>query len=108
MEIIETVPIYGPPDWPLILIGVGVVLAIITAIGLSNTEYVGLIVASFALLMLIIGIIACIVLKNTEFRHDEYIVRITDISTQEFIEKYEIVKRFDYSDVVQVKEIETK
>lgn len=108
MEIIETVPVYGPPDWPLILIGVGVVLAIIAASWLSDTECVGLIVACLAILMCIIGIIAAIVLKNTEFRHDEYIVRITDISTQEFIEKYEVVKHFDYSDVVQVKEIETK
>lgn len=107
MEIIETIPIYGPPSWPFILIGVGLVAAIIAA-GLSHTEYIGPIIASLAGLMLIIGMIASVALKNAEFRHNEYIVRITDMPTQEFIEKYEVVKHFDYSDVIQVKEIEKK
>lgn len=107
MEIIETIPIYGPPDWPFILIGVSIVVALIAA-GLSNTEYVGPIAACLAMLMFAIGIIAFIILANVEFKRNEYIVRITDISAQEFIEKYEVVKYFDYSDVIQVKEIEKK
>lgn len=107
MEIIKTIPIYGPPDWPFILIGVSVVVALI-AIGLSNSEYVGPIAALLAMSMFIIGIIASIILANAEFKHNEYIVRITDMPTQEFIEKYEVIKHFDYSDVIQVKEIEKK
>lgn len=105
MEIIKTVPIYGPPGWPFILIGVSIVVALIAA-GLSNTEYIGPIAALLAMSMFTVGIIASIILENAEFKRNEYIVRITDISTQEFVENYEVIKHFDYSDVIQVREIE--
>jgi len=108
MEIIETIPIYGPPIWPVITIVIGIIITIISISALRDTEYVGIIVALIAIIIILTGIISLIILRESEFDHNEYVVRITDMPTQEFIEKYEITKHFDYSDVIQVKEIENK
>lgn len=106
MEIIETIPIYGAPAWTAILFLVGLVLAIFAAAVLHDTEYVGIIIAIIAIIIILVGLISGIVLRNSEFNHNEYIVRITNMPTQEFIEKYEVIKRFEYSDAIQVREIE--
>lgn len=105
MEIIETIPIYGPPTWSntLIFIGLGIVIFAIAT--LYNTEYVGPIAVIIALIIILVGIISGIILRESEFDHNEYIVRITDMPAQEFIEKYKVIKHFDYSDVIQVREI---
>lgn len=108
MEILETIPIYGPPDWPLITFFVGLGIAIISIAALHDTEYVGIIVAIIAVIAILTGIISLIILRESEFDHNEYVVRITDMPAQEFIEKYKVVKHFEYSDVIQVKEIEKK
>ena len=108
MEIIKTIPIYGPPNWTLILMGISVVVAILSVVWFHDTEYVGPIIACIAGLAFIIGAIAAVTLDNSEFKRNEYIVHITDMPAQEFIEKYEVVKRFDYSDVIQVREIDKK
>lgn len=106
MEIIETIPIYGPPNWTFILMGISIAVVVLSFVLFHDTEYVGLIISCIAGLAFIIGAIATITLNNSEFKRNEYIVRITDMSAREFIEKYEVTKRFDYSDVIQVKEIE--
>ena len=108
MKILETIPIYGPPAWPVILFFIGLGIALFSAVALHDTEYVGIIVALIAVIIILVGIISGIILRKSEFDHDEYIVRITDMPAQEFIEKYEVTKHFDYSDVIQVKEIEKK
>lgn len=108
MEILETIPIYGPPNWTFILMGISVAVIVVSFVLFHDTEYVGLIITCIAGLAFIIGVIAMITLNNSEFKRNEYIVRITDMPAQEFVEKYEVVKRFDYSDVIQVREIEEK
>jgi len=106
MEILETIPIYGPPIWPVIIIFIGIGIGIICITVLRDTEYAGIIASITACVIIFVGIISAIILRKSEFNHNEYVVRITNIPTQEFIEKYEVTKHFDYSDVVQVREIE--
>lgn len=108
MEIIETVPIYTVPDWPMITFFIGLGIAIVCCIFLGDTEYAGVIVGSIAAVIILVGIISSIILRKTEFSHNEYIVRLNDMPAQEFVEKYEVTKRFDYSDVIQIREIEEK
>ncbi len=108
MEILETIPIYGPPDWPLITFFIGLGIAIISIAVLRDTKYVGMIAAIIAVIAIFAGIISLIILHESEFDHNEYVVRITNMPAQEFIEKYEVTKHFEYSDVIQVKEIEKK
>lgn len=108
MEILETIPIYTAPNWPIITFFIGLGIAIVCSIFLGDTEYVGVIVGFIAAVVILVGIISSIILRKSEFSHNEYIVRITDMPAQEFVEKYEVVKRFDYSDVIQVREIEKK
>ena len=108
MEIIKTIPIYGPPNWTFILMGIGVAVVVLSVTCFSDTKYVGLIIACIAGLAFMTGMFSMIILNHSEFKRNEYIVHITDMPTQEFIERYEVVKRFDYSDVIQVKEIEDK
>ena len=108
MEILETIPIYGIPNWVGILFFISLGLAIIAIIISKDTEYVGPIIACFSIIGIIISAIGAVTLREAEFKRNEYIVRITDMPAQEFIEKYEVIKHFDYSDVIQVREIEKK
>lgn len=108
MEILETIPIYGPPDWSLITFFIGLGIAIISITVLRDTEYAGMIGAIVAVIAILTGIISLFILQESEFKRNEYIVRLNDMPVQEFIEKYEVIKRFDYSDVIQVREIEKK
>lgn len=106
MEVLETIPIYGIPNWVGILCLVSLGLALIAIIIHEGAEYVGLIMACISMIGILISGICALAFNKAEFKRNEYIVRITDISVQEFIEKYEVTKHFDYSDVIQVKEIE--
>ena len=108
MEIIKTVPIYELPDWIIIMICAGFVIMVMVVAGLRDTKVVGPILGILSLIVLISGIILAKVHGKTEFQHNEYIVRITDMPASEFIEKYEVVKHFEYSDVFQIKKIENK
>ena len=108
MEIIETIPIYGPPIWPSITLFIGLGIAIISIMVLRDSEYVGIIGVIIAIITILTGTISLIILQESEFDHNEYVVRITNMPAQEFIEKYEVTKHFDYSDVIQIKEIEKK
>lgn len=105
MEILETIPIYKGPDWPILLILGGLFLMIMVAIFLYDTEWVGLVILILTVIMILTGIIAGFIYRNTIFSHNEYIVRVSNIPVNEFIENYEITKRFEYSDVIQVKEV---
>lgn len=108
MEILETVPIYTGPNWPFFLIVGGLILIGASAAFLYETEWVGLAVFILAVIITFTGIITAIIYKDTVFSHNEYIVRISNIPINKFIDKYEITKRFEYSDVIQVKEIVKK
>ena len=108
MEILETIPIYTGPDWTVFLIIGGLILMGVSAALLNETEWIGLVILILAIIMTFTGIITGIIYKNTVFSHNEYIVRISNMPINKFIENYEITKRFEYSDVVQVKEIVKK
>lgn len=108
MEILETIPIYGIPNWVGILFLVSLGLAIIAIIISKDAEYVGIIIACISIIGILVSGISAIINREAEFKRNEYIVRITDMPAQEFIEKYEVTKHFDYSDVIQVREIEKK
>ena len=108
MEILETIPIYTGPEWPFFLLIGGLILMGGSAMLVHDTEWVGFVILILALIMVFTGIITGIINRNTIFSHNEYVVRISNIPVNEFIEKYEITKRFKYSDVVQVKEIVKK
>lgn len=108
MEILETIPIYGPPDWPAITFFIGLGIAICCCIFLHDTEYAGAIVSIIAIIAILVGGISLLILHDSEFYRNEYVVHITDMPAKEFIEKYEVIKRFDYSDIIQIKEIEKK
>lgn len=106
MEILETVPIYGPPIWPIILILCGFGLIILSITVLNDTKYAGIIAALIGVAIAVVSFVFLIILRNAEFKRNEYIVRITNITTQEFVQQYDVTKRFEYSDIIQVKEIE--
>ena len=108
MEILETIPIYGPPDWPIITMFIGFGIAICCCIFLRDTEYIGIIISIIAIIAILVGIVSLVILRESEFYYNEYVVRITDMPAQEFIEKYKVTKHFDYSDVIQVREIDDK
>lgn len=108
MEILETIPIYGIPNWVGILFFVSLGLAIIAIIISKDAEYAGIIIACISIIGILVSGISAIINREAEFKRNEYIVRITDMPAQEFIEKYEVTKHFDYSDVIQVREIEKK
>lgn len=103
MSILETVPIYGTPAWPGIVALIGLGLVIIGMVIMADTDYAGIIALIVGLIIFLVG--AGLLCTLTEYSHDEYIVKIDGISTQEFIEHYDVTKRFEYSDVVQVREI---
>ena len=108
MEILETVPIYGVPNWIVIMICASFIMMVIVTAYLRDTKLIGPVLGILSLTMLISGIILVTVHGKTEFQRNEYIVRITDMPTREFIEKYEVTKHFEYSDVFQIKKIENK
>ena len=108
MEILETVPIYGMPNWIGVLFIASIVLALIAITICKDTDYVGPIIGMISAIGIILTIAGAVTFKKFEFKRNEYIVRLNDMPAQEFIEKYEVTKRFDYSDVIQVREIEKK
>lgn len=105
MQILETIPIYTSPTWPGIMALIGLGLVIIGMVILEDTDYAGIVALVMGLIMFLVGTGLLLIFHNTEYSHDEYIIRIDNISTKEFIEHYDVTKRFEYSDVVQVREI---
>ncbi len=105
MQILETIPIYEPPTWPLIVVLIGLILIIIGMATIEKTDYAGTTGVIIGSIVFIVGIMLIFILNNTQYSHDEYIIKIDSISTREFIEHYDVTKRFEYSDVIQVKEI---
>lgn len=108
MKILETIPIYGIPNWVGILFIVSIVLALIAITIGKDTKYAGIIIACISLIGILLSGISAIVNREAEFKRNEYVVRLNDMPAKEFVEKYEVTKRFDYSDVIQVREIEEK
>lgn len=105
MRILETIPIYETPTWPGIMALIGLGLVVIGIVIIEDIDYVGTILAIIGSVVLIGGIGFLFILNNTEYSHDEYIIKIDNISAEEFVERYDVTKRFEYSDVVQVREI---
>lgn len=106
MEIIETIPIYKVPDWPALVLLAGLIIGVIGWMISSNRETICTILLCTSLVTILVGFLSFLIIGKSEFSHNEYIVRLSDISAQEFIERYEVTKTFEYSDVIQVREIE--
>lgn len=108
MEIIETIPIYKVPDWPVFVLLAGLAISVIgVMIAPSNGNgTVFTIIVCICLVTILFGLASFLIIGKSEFSHNEYIVRLSDMPAQEFIEHYEVTKTFEYSDVIQVREIE--
>lgn len=106
MEIIETIPIYKVPDWPAFVLLAGLVISVIGGMIASNREPVFTIIICICLVTILFGLASFLIIGKSEFSHNEYIMRLSDMPAQEFIERYEVTKTFEYSDVIQVREIE--
>jgi hypothetical protein len=102
MEILETIEVTVAPLWLFILFLIGGALLLVAF--LAHDADFAPIIAIVGLILLITSIILGHNKVGYVYDHDEYIVELTDITASEFNEKYEVVKTFDYSNAVQVKE----
>lgn len=113
MEILETIPVYEHSEVCTI---VGIILLTLSSLGLilSTIGYACdcLSMKIYLLLAIVLGIVVmfsfCLMKLDTGFcvtySHDEYVVRLQDnYPANKFNEEYEITKKFEYSDVIQVK-----
>ena len=103
MEILETIEVMTPPAWLIILLIISGI-TLLTVIFFSHDFDFAPIVALVALIALITSVILGHNKVGYVYDHDEYIIELTDMTASEFNEKYEVVKTFDYSNAVQVKE----
>ena len=104
MEVIKQIPVYETPLWIPILGLVSFVVLLFAFAVLHDTEYVGGIIACIALIGILLSVIGAIFLDHSELKGYNYVVRITDMSANEFLEKYTVIKHYPYSDVFQVEE----
>lgn len=102
MELLDTIPVYENPLWIIILALVAISLFFGTLCSHSEEpSAIGVGVISF-----IVFIVTAILIATRVFAyydHDEYVVRLTDVSATEFLKDYEVVKTYEYSDVWRVK-----
>jgi len=106
MEILETIPVYGPADWVFSALIISVIISVIVAIVFHDTEkkWVGIIFLVSSL-FLIFNMCAIIWDWFLEYKYDKYIIKISpEVTFTEVDAKYKILKHYDYSDVYEVKE----
>lgn len=106
MEIIETIPIYKVPDWPVFVLLAGLAISVIGGMIAPSKGTVFTIIICICLVTILFGLASFLIIGKSEFSHNEYIMRLSDMPAQEFIKRYEVTKTFEYSDVIQVREIE--
>ena len=102
MKILETIEVTTAPLWLFILFLIGGAL-LLMAFLVHESDFAP-IVAIVGLILLITSIILGNNKVGYVYDHDEYIIELTDMTASEFNEKYEVVKTFDYSNAIQVKE----
>lgn len=109
MEILETIPVFKDYWWviALTLLGGSLTFAILAVCVFEGGGFDGYSIAAliFGTMLTIVGIF-CITTDYVKWHsHDEYVVRLSDsYSANEFNQTYEVVKVFEYSDVIRVKE----
>ena len=112
MEILETISMYKEPIWAILMCICGFCIAVASLLAWVTNDCCDppamLLICTIIvpLCIGIAGIICCNECKT--YVRDEYIVRLTDISVQEFAEEYTVVERYPYSDVIRVKKAETE
>lgn len=104
MEIIETIPVYNNPTWLILICIVAGAVFLATLFNDKFNTITGVIML-IAFVILITGIILALTHAFIKYDHDEYIVRITDMSAVDFVKEYKLVGTYDYSDVIRIKKI---
>ena len=105
MRLIDTIPIYGSPEWIGYTVLICIVLVIINMIiGVHCVEkkwpIITLIITGSITLLL------CLFIATGAFSthlRDEYVVELTEIRASDFLKEFEPVKTFEYSDAIQVR-----
>ena len=106
MEILETIPMYKEPIWASLMVVFGFAIAFFALIIMLKTDFSGFIFLVLVVLPICIGIAGVIFCSECKIHtHDEYVVRLNDISVQEFAEEYTVVERYPYSDAIRVKKV---
>lgn len=109
MEILETIPMYKEPIWASLMVVFGFTIALFTIIIMLKEGFRRLIFLVLVVLPICVGIAGGIFCSECKIHtHDEYVVRLNDISVQEFAEEYTVVERYPYSDVIRVKKTVTE
>ncbi len=110
MNILETIPMYKEPIWASLMVVFGFTVALFTyIIMLKEGGFSRLIFLVLVVLPICIGIAGVIFCSECKIHtHDEYVVKLTDISVQEFAEEYTVVERYPYSDAIRVKKAVTE
>lgn len=103
MEIIETIPIYTSPNWLMWAFIIAGILFAICLLSHNNDSTVIVIMGVVSAVILIASLVIAKVGWLDTYNHDEYIVKVNDISAIDFYKDYTLVKTFEYSDVWQVK-----
>lgn len=102
MELLDTIPVYSNPMW-LTIVWLVIVAIFVTTIFAHNEGTAEVIVSICSFIATVI----CTILLFTDtfayYDHDEYVVRLTDMSATDFFKDYEIVKIYEYSDAWRVK-----
>ena len=111
MEILETIPIMKDPEWLSICwVGGAVISLLLFVFFFSDAKFnktssicctIGVVAGIIALAAFILGVTGWV----KEHDYDEYVVRLTDMSADEFARNYTVTKTFEYSDVIQVRKI---
>lgn len=105
MEILETIPMYFAPTWLVIIAVITAIFSILMGIMINDTY------STFTIIITIISSIICLVSiiiivtgKLDEYKYDKYIIKISpETSFEEVMDKYEIIKHYEYSNVYEVK-----
>ena len=107
MEIIETVPIYSLETWSWLIPLLLCLWFLIITISASEQNNKKAMICCLIITFILFAFILVNVGENliTKYDHDEYIVKLTDISAKDFTSQYKVTKTFDYSDCIQVKKL---
>ena len=106
MEILETIPMYFAPTWLIITAVITTIFSIVMVSIINDTCSI------FTIIITIISIIICLTSiiiiatgKLDEYKYDKLIIKISsEVSFEEVMNKYEIIKHYEYSNVYEVKE----
>lgn len=106
MEILEIIPMYFAPTWLVIIAAITAIFSIIMATIISDTYSISaIIITVISTIICLVSIIIIATGKLNEYSYDKYIIKISsEVSFEEVMNKYEIIKHYEYSNVYEVKE----